>query len=118
MWPKRNCNAPPDGGDGPALLDWYDRERRDLPWRTPPGAQPDAYWVWLSEIMLQQTTVKAVIPFYQRFLARWPTVEQLAAAPLDDVFAAWAGLGYYSRARNLYKCAQLVAEATVVNFPP
>ena len=99
------------------LLDWYDRERRDLPWRTPPGGAPDAYRVWLSEIMLQQTTVKAVIPFYQRFLARWPTVEQLAAAPLDDVLAAWAGLGYYSRARNLHKCAQLVAERYGGQFP-
>ena len=72
--------------------------------------KPDPYRVWLSEIMLQQTTVKAVIPYYERFLARWPTVEALAAAPLDDVLAAWAGLGYYSRARNLHKCAQVVAE--------
>ena len=92
-----------------ALLHWYDRERRDLPWRAPAGRRPDPYAVWLSEIMLQQTTVAAVIPFYQRFLARWPTVEALAAAKLDDVLAAWAGLGYYSRARNLHACAGIVA---------
>ena len=82
------------------------QERRDLPWRVAPGKRADPYRVWLSEIMLQQTTVKAVIPFYLRFLARWPTVKALAAAPLDDVLAAWAGLGYYSRARNLHKCAR------------
>lgn len=94
-----------------ALLDWYDAERRDLPWRVRKGRRPDAYKVWLSEIMLQQTTVKAVIPYYERFLARWATVADLAAASLDDVLAEWAGLGYYSRARNLFKCAQtLVAE--------
>ena len=91
------------------LLAWYDRERRDLPWRARRGRKPDAYRVWLSEIMLQQTTVKAVIPYYESFLARWPTVEALAAATLDDVLAAWAGLGYYSRARNLHKCALIVA---------
>jgi A/G-specific adenine glycosylase len=100
-----------------ALLDWYDRERRDLPWRARKGRKSDAYRVWLSEIMLQQTTVKAVIPYYERFLARWPTVEGLAAATLDDVLAAWAGLGYYSRARNLYKCAQIVANQYAGRFP-
>ena len=100
-----------------ALLDWYDRERRDLPWRPAGKRKPDPYRVWLSEIMLQQTTVKAVIPYYQRFLARWPTVEALAEAPLDDVLAAWAGLGYYSRARNLHKCAQIVAERHGGRFP-
>ena len=100
-----------------ALLDWYDSERRDLPWRAPPGRAPDAYAVWLSEIMLQQTTVGAVIPFYERFLARWPTVEALAAASLDDVLAAWAGLGYYSRARNLFKCAQAVVGEHGGRFP-
>jgi A/G-specific adenine glycosylase len=99
------------------LLEWWDRERRDLPWRTPPGRAPDAYRIWLSEIMLQQTTVKAVIPYYQRFLARWPTVEALAAAPLEEVLAAWAGLGYYSRARNLHKCARMIAEAHAGRFP-
>jgi len=100
-----------------ALLDWYDRERRDLPWRAGRGERADPYQVWLSEIMLQQTTVGAVIAYYERFLARWPTVEALAAASLDDVLAAWAGLGYYSRARNLHKCAKIVAEDRGGRFP-
>jgi len=99
------------------LLEWWDRERRDLPWRPAPGATPDPYRIWLSEIMLQQTTVKAVIPFYESFLARWPTVDRLAAAPLDQVLAAWAGLGYYSRARNLHKCARLIAAEHGGRFP-
>ena len=107
--------AGPDTVD--ALLAWYDEERRDLPWRTRRGRRPDPYGVWLSEIMLQQTTVKAVIPYYLKFLARWPTVEALAAAELDDVLAAWAGLGYYSRARNLYKCARAVARELSGVFP-
>ncbi|MEQ9640373.1 MAG: A/G-specific adenine glycosylase [Alphaproteobacteria bacterium] len=93
------------------LLDWYDRHRRRLPWRAEPGETPDPYRVWLSEIMLQQTTVATVGPYYADFLARWPTVEALAAAPLDDVLTAWAGLGYYARARNLHACAQAVAAA-------
>lgn len=100
-----------------ALLDWYDRERRDLPWRAAPRRWPDPYAVWLSEVMLQQTTVKAVIPYYQRFLARWPEVSALAAAPLEDVLAAWAGLGYYSRARNLHACAKVVAAEHGGRFP-
>ena len=100
-----------------ALLAWYDAERRDLPWRVRKGRRPDPYKVWLSEIMLQQTTVKAVIPYFQSFLARWPTVADLAAAPLDDVLAAWAGLGYYSRARNLHKCARAVVESRGGAFP-
>ena len=102
-----------------ALLDWYDGASRDLPWRIPPGetATPDPYRVWLSEVMLQQTTVKAVVPFYTGFLRRWPTVEALAAAPLDDVLAAWAGLGYYSRARNLHKCAQAIVADHGGAFP-
>ena len=100
-----------------AMLAWYDRERRDLPWRPAGKRKPDPYGVWLSEIMLQQTTVKAVIPYYQRFLARWPTVEALAEAPLDDVLAVWAGLGYYSRARNLHKCARAVTERHGGRFP-
>jgi A/G-specific adenine glycosylase len=99
-----------------ALLDWYDRERRDLPWRVRTGL-PNPYRVWLSEIMLQQTTVKAVVPYYQAFLKRWPTVDRLAAAGLDDVLAAWAGLGYYSRARNLHKCALAVVERHGGRFP-
>ena len=81
------------------------------------AGRPDPYRVWLSEIMLQQTTVKAVIPYYESFLARWPTVEALAAATLDDVLAAWAGLGYYSRARNLHKCAQIVSKELAGRFP-
>lgn len=100
-----------------ALLDWYDSERRDLPWRSAPGRQADPYRVWLSEVMLQQTTVKAVIPFFRKFLQRWPTVQDLARASLDDVLAAWAGLGYYSRARNLHKCAREVAELPGAAFP-
>ncbi len=106
---------------GPAtvarLLDWYDSERRHLPWRSAPGKRADAYKVWLSEIMLQQTTVKTVIPYYIEFLRRWPSVKKLAAAPLDDVLAAWAGLGYYTRARNLHKCALVVAADYGGRFP-
>lgn len=93
------------------LLDWYDRHARDLPWRARPGTPPpDAYRVWLSEVMLQQTTVAAVKPYFEAFTRRWPTVEALAAAPEEEVMAAWAGLGYYSRARNLVKCAREVAQ--------
>jgi A/G-specific adenine glycosylase len=91
------------------LLRWYDRHRRRLPWRVEPGDAPDPYRVWLSEIMLQQTTVAAVIPYYERFVSRFPTVQALAAASLDSVLSAWAGLGYYARARNLHACAQVVA---------
>jgi A/G-specific adenine glycosylase len=99
------------------LLEWYDQERRDLPWRYGPGEAADPYRVWLSEIMLQQTTVKAVIPYFLGFLARWPSVEALAAASLDDVLAAWAGLGYYSRARNLHACARVVMAEHGGQFP-
>jgi A/G-specific adenine glycosylase len=95
--------------DPAALLDWYGRHRRNLPWRSAPGERAAPYHVWLSEIMLQQTTVKAVGPYYAKFLARWPDVGALAAAPLDDVLKAWAGLGYYARARNLHACAKAVA---------
>jgi A/G-specific adenine glycosylase len=90
------------------LLDWYDRHRRRLPWRALPGERADAYRVWLSEIMLQQTTVKTVGPYFLKFLARWPDVCALARASLDDVLRMWAGLGYYSRARNLHACAAAV----------
>ena len=93
------------------LLAWYDRHARRLPWRALPGERADPYRVWLSEIMLQQTTVAAVGPYFKRFIERWPRVEELAAAPLDDLLVAWAGLGYYARARNLHKCAQAVAAA-------
>ena len=101
------------------LLAWYDRHARTLPWRVPPGAagRPDPYRVWLSEVMLQQTTVAAVAPYYRDFLARWPTVDELAAASLDRVLAAWAGLGYYARARNLHRCAQRVSRELGGRFP-
>jgi A/G-specific adenine glycosylase len=88
-----------------------------LPWRAAPGEPPDPYRVWLSEIMLQQTTVRAVAPYYARFLQRFPDVAALAAAPLDDVLKAWAGLGYYARARNLHACARAVAERHAGRFP-
>jgi A/G-specific adenine glycosylase len=115
---RRQLPLRPAGPDTvAALLDWYDRERRDLPWRAKKRKKADPYGVWLSEIMLQQTTVKAVIPFYQRFLERWPTVFDLAAAPVNDVMAAWAGLGYYSRARNLHKCAQVIVRDLGGQFP-
>jgi A/G-specific adenine glycosylase len=95
----------------PALLAWYDRNARVLPWRSPPGAPPpDPYRVWLSEVMLQQTTTAAVAPYFTRFTERWPTVTALAAAEDAEVMAAWAGLGYYARARNLLACARAVAE--------
>ena len=96
---------------------WYDRERRDLPWRAADGERPDPYAVWLSEIMLQQTTVKAVMPYFARFLMRWPTVADLAAAEEEAVLQEWAGLGYYSRARNLHKCARHVADVHGGRFP-
>lgn len=92
------------------LLDWYNSHARSLPWRAMPGeAAPDPYRVWLSEVMLQQTTTAAVAPYFAKFTQRWPTVDVLAAAPEADVMAAWAGLGYYSRARNLVRCAREVA---------
>src|SRR4051794_25198290 len=99
------------------LLPWYDRHRRDLPWRARPGEIADPYRVWISEIMLQQTTVAAVRPFYERFLDRFPNVEALAEAPTDSVMQAWAGLGYYSRARNLHACAKAVVEKHGGHFP-
>ena len=91
------------------LLAWFDRSARTLPWRTEPGVRRDPYRVWLSEIMLQQTTVPHAAPYFAAFTTRWPTVEALAAAPDEDVMQAWAGLGYYARARNLLKCAREVA---------
>src|ERR1700704_370014 len=99
------------------LIAWYDRHRRRLPWRALRGETPDPYRVWLSEIMLQQTTVKVVAPYFRRFIARWPTVRALAAAPLDDVLKLWAGLGYYARARNLHACAKAVTERHGGRFP-
>ena len=103
--------------DPAALLAWYDRHARVLPWRARRGERPDPYSVWLSEIMLQQTTVKAVAPYFARFVSRWPNIEALAAASLDDVLRAWAGLGYYARARNLHGCAKAVVECHAGKFP-
>lgn len=102
------------GGVASRLLAWYDAHHRDLPWRVAPGAlaggaRPDPYRIWLSEVMLQQTTVEAVKAYFRAFLEKWPDVGTLAAAPVEDVMKAWAGLGYYSRARNLKACADLVA---------
>ena len=106
-----------DAPDAQVLLAWYDRHQRTLPWRALPGERMDPYRVWLSEIMLQQTTVAAVKPYFESFLARWPRIEYLAAAELDEVLHAWAGLGYYARARNLHKCAKVVARDHEGRFP-
>lgn len=105
-----------------SLLEWYDRHGRQLPWRTSPqdlakGSRPDPYRVWLSEIMLQQTTVATVKGYYDDFTRRWPTVAALAEAPADAVMGAWAGLGYYARARNLHACAKAVVEHHGGRFP-
>lgn len=99
------------------ILDWYDDNRRVLPWRALPGEPVDPYRVWLSEIMLQQTVVKAVIPYFEKFVTTWPTVFTLAAADLDEVLTAWAGLGYYARARNLHACAKAVCLDHSGRFP-
>lgn len=99
------------------LLDWYDRHRRVLPWRALPSERPVPYHVWLSEIMLQQTVVRAVIPYFEKFVEKWPTIKDLAAAEQHEVMEAWAGLGYYSRARNLYKCAQIITREYQGDFP-
>lgn len=104
------------------LLDWYDVNARVMPWRTPPadrkaGVQPNPYHVWLSEVMLQQTTVAAVKDYFRKFVSIWPTVDGLAAAEDADVMAAWAGLGYYARARNLLKCARVVSSEHDGTFP-
>lgn len=105
-----------------ALLRWYDAQARELPWRVGPtarraGVRPDPYRVWLSEVMLQQTTVPHAVPYWLAFTARWPTIEALAAAEDGDVMGAWAGLGYYARARNLLACARAVADGRGGVFP-
>jgi A/G-specific adenine glycosylase len=100
-----------------ALLRWYAVDKRRLPWRAEGEERPDPYRVWLSEVMLQQTTVAAVRPYFEAFTARWPSVAALAAAPEADVMAAWAGLGYYARARNLIACARKVAGELGGVFP-
>ena len=104
------------------LLEWYDVHARPMPWRTPPaekkaGVQPDPYRIWLSEVMLQQTTVAAVKNYFNRFITRWPTVVSLAAADDGDVMGEWAGLGYYARARNLLKCARVITDEHSGVFP-
>lgn len=104
------------------LLEWYDRHARIMPWRVGPtdranGVVPDPYRIWLSEVMLQQTTVVTVKSYFERFTARWPTVAELAAAEDGDVMGEWAGLGYYARARNLLKCARVVADEHDGRFP-
>ena len=99
------------------VLDWYDKNRRVLPWRALTGEKADPYHVWLSEIMLQQTVVNAVIPYFLKFIQMWPSVHDLAQAENDDVMKAWAGLGYYARARNLHKCAKIVSEEFGGMFP-
>ena len=99
------------------ILEWYDQNRRVMPWRSVSGSGADPYQVWLSEVMLQQTTVTTVVPYFQTFVQRWPTVRDLAAVNLDDVLHAWQGLGYYARARNLHKCAILVCTLHDGRFP-
>ncbi|MCC7273735.1 MAG: A/G-specific adenine glycosylase [Alphaproteobacteria bacterium] len=113
-YPAAPLRIPADTPDlaaraAPALLAWYDRHRRTLPWRAPPGGRSDPYRVWVSEVMLQQTTVATVARAFAGFLARYPTVEAMAAAPLDDVLHAWQGFGYYARARNMHRAARRVA---------
>ena len=114
---KKPENDLPKTDLGARLLAWYDRHRRVLPWRAPKGKRADPYRVWLSEIMLQQTTVQAVAGYYRKFLTRWPDVQALATAKEDDVLAAWAGLGYYARAHNLHAAAKVVAHKMGGVFP-
>jgi len=116
--PTKTRRRAVDSAARPALLlAWYDRHRRRLPWRPPAGERADPYRVWLSEIMLQQTGVKTVGPYFEKFLARWPDVGALGSASLDDVLRMWAGLGYYSRARNLHACAVAVLRDHGGAFP-
>jgi A/G-specific adenine glycosylase len=105
---------PPNPAD---LIAWYDRHRRALPWRAPPGGSADPYRVWLSEIMLQQTTVTAAAPYFLNFVGQYPSVARLAAADLEDVLKLWAGLGYYARARNLHACAREIVARHDGTFP-
>lgn len=117
MSDARDNNAATPAALRRTLLGWYDRNARDLPWRAPPGRRPEPYGVWLSEVMLQQTTVATVGPYYQAFLRRWPDVHSLAAAPLEAVLTAWQGLGYYARARHLHACAQAIVAQHGGSFP-
>ncbi len=111
------AKPPPPAPQAADLLAWYDRHRRRLPWRAAPGERADPYRIWLSETMLQQTRVAAVVPYFLAFVERWPTLASLAAAPRDEVMAAWAGLGYYARARRLHECARLVVQRFGGAFP-
>jgi A/G-specific adenine glycosylase len=115
--PKRRETPESEAARSAVLLEWYDRHRRRLPWRPLPGQGADPYRVWLSEIMLQQTGVKTVGPYFEKFVARWPDVAALGRASLDDVLRMWAGLGYYSRARNLHACAVTVLRDHGGAFP-
>jgi A/G-specific adenine glycosylase len=115
--PQKRARPKHEGNPAARLLAWYDEHRRVLPWRALPGETPDPYRVWLSEIMLQQTTVAAVDRYFCKFVVRWPDVHSLAAASLDEVRAAWAGLGYYSRAANLHRTALIVAADHGGRFP-
>ncbi len=122
MMPKPTAAQQVTPLDADAVLAWYDRHARDLPWRVSPadrakGVRPDPYRIWLSEVMLQQTTVAAVREYFLRFTLLWPTVKDLAAAQLDAVLREWAGLGYYARARNLHACAEAVVERHAGVFP-
>jgi A/G-specific adenine glycosylase len=118
VYKRKPSELEPAGADRPALLlAWYDRHRRKLPWRPPAGERADPYRVWLSEIMLQQTGVKTVAPYFERFLTRWPDVGALGSASQDDVLRMWAGLGYYLRARNLHACAVKVLREHGGVFP-
>jgi A/G-specific adenine glycosylase len=114
---QTDASSPQGTPDPTTLLAWYDRHRRNLPWRAPPGIRPDPYRVWLSEIMLQQTTVGTVGSYFDRFVARWPDISMLAAASLDEVLQLWQGLGYYARARNLHACARTIVERYSGVFP-
>ena len=100
------------------LLDWYTKNGRELPWRVKGGAHPDAYAVWISEIMLQQTTVATVMDYFIRWLKKFPNIKTLAAADLQDVLLAWQGLGYYTRARKIHECAKVLMEKYGGQIPP
>src|SRR5271155_3267650 len=115
--PRSELPLPATQPDPADLLAWYDRQRRDLPGRAPLGTAPDPYHVWLSEIMLQQTTVATVGPYFDRFVARWPDISALAVASLDEILHMWQGLGYYARARNLHACARVVVKQYGGAFP-
>jgi A/G-specific adenine glycosylase len=118
VYKRKPSELEPADADRPALLlAWYDRHRRKLPWRPSAGERADPYRVWLSEIMLQQTGVKTVGPYFEKFVARWPDVDALGRASLDEVLRMWAGLGYYSRARNLHACAVKVLREHGGAFP-